>query len=306
MEIHYINRQTGEVEKEEIYGKVFIELLYGNGPLSWLAPILLLPLFCRVHFFSKLYGWYQKSRMSRRKVVPFIKKFQVDESEFLEPAASFQSFNDFFIRKLKPSARPITNGNDTAVLPADGRYLVYPAIERSEGFLVKGQKFSMEKLLGNKVLAHKYSQGSMVLARLCPTDYHRFHFPCNCVPSKAEYIEGLLYSVNLLALRRRIQTLAENRRMITSLHTKNFGTILFIEVGATHVGSIHQTYVPDQPCAKGDEKGYFEFGGSCIIMLFEPFRIQFDQDLIDASHRGLEMRGLMGQSLGRQIGHSSM
>ena len=89
--------------------------------------------------------------------------------------------------------------------------------------------------------------------------------------------------------------------MITPLHTTHFGTVLYIEVGATYVGSIHQTYVPNQHYAKGEEKGYFEFGGSCLIILFEPFRIDFDEDLLLASEKGMEMRGLLGQSLGRAL-----
>ena len=243
----------------------------------------------------------QKSCLSRPEVTRFIKKYGVDTEEFQDPVANFTSFNDFFIRKLKPAARPIVPGNDVAILPADARYLVYPNIAEAEGFFVKGKKFSLETLLQDSDLANTYAQGSAILARLCPTDYHRFHFPCNCLPGRPQPITGPLYSVNPIALRKRIEILSENKRMITHLHTKNFGAILFIEVGAAHVGTIHQTYVPDERYAKGDEKGYFSFGGSSLILLFEPTRLQLDQDLIDASQKGLETRGLMGQSLGRAL-----
>ena len=141
----------------------------------------------------------------------------------------------------------------------------------------------------------------MVMARLAPADYHRFHFPCNCTPSKAHLITGPLYSVNPIALRKNIEYLTENKRMITELKTHLFGTILAIEVGATFVGSIVQTFEPEKHYAKGDEKGYFEFGGSCILLLFEPARIQLDQDLIENTHQGLETLGQMGQSLGRAL-----
>ncbi len=79
-------------------------------------------------------------------------------------------------------------------------------------------------------------------------DYHRFHFPCHCTPSESLSIEGPLSSVNPLALRKRVEILvqstAQNKREITILHTKYFGKVIFIEVGATCVGSIHQTYTP--------------------------------------------------------------
>lgn len=300
-EIRYIDRLTKKEEVEKIYGKVFIEMLYGTGLFSRLAAFLFLPLVSRIAFFSQLYGFFQKTEHSKRKIKPFIEGFHVDESEFLEPVDSFRSFNDFFIRKLKPECRPLAPGNDVAVLPADGRYLVYSNIEHSDGFFVKGKKFSLEELLKSSTLAHKYAQGAMVIARLCPSDYHRFHFPCNCTPEDPKWVTGSLFSVNPIALKKHANILCENKRVITPLHTKNFGTVLYMEIGATYVGTIHQNFVPREPYAKGDEKGYFSFGGSCLILLFEPFRIQFDQDLLDASHRGLEMRGLMGQSLGRAL-----
>lgn len=292
-EIRYIDRASGKVEVEKVYGLFFIKLLYGRHPGYWLShPVSQWP------FFSRLYGILQKMSFSRKKILPFIRKYQIDSSEFLDPIDSFTSFNDFFIRKLKLSARPIAKDSQI-VLPADARYLFYPQIHLSDGFLVKGKKFLLPKLLQDEELAKRYEQGSMLIARLCPVDYHRFHFPCECVPSPAKEIPGHLYSVNPLALKRNIEILTQNKRMITHLETERFGTILYIEVGATYVGTITQTYTPGERVLKGAEKGYFAFGGSCLILLFEPWKIQFDQDLVDASARGLEIRGLLGQSLGR-------
>jgi phosphatidylserine decarboxylase len=301
LEINYIDRETRREKIEKIYGKFFIQMLYGSALLSRLFSFFLRPLFSRISFFSRFYGTLQKSAWSRRKIKPFVQDYQIDASEFLEPIESFRSFNDFFIRKLKPSCRPIANGSDVATLPADGRYLVFANIDRHEGFLIKGEKFSLDKLLLTPALAAKYTQGSMAVARLCPTDYHRFHFPCTCVPEKPHLINGPLFSVNPLALKHNIHILSENKRVITALQTKNFGTLLYIEVGATYVGSITQTFISGEPYVKGDEKGYFSFGGSCIILLFEPGRIEFDQDLLEASQRKIEMRGLYGQSLGRSL-----
>ena len=295
--IFFIDRQTKQKVEEKVYGKAYLEILYGKNPLSW----LLKPLMCRFPFFSKFYGYLQKTLRSKSKIAPFIRMFNIDEGEFKDPVSSFQSFNDFFIRQLKPSARPITNGNDVAIIPADGRYRVFQNIHFEEGFLVKGQKFSLEALLKDKKLAHKYDQGSLIIARLAPVDYHRFHFPFNCIPEESRLINGTLYSVNPIALAQNIDILTENKRMITPLKTQQFGTVLYIEVGATYVGSIHQTFTAGKHYAKGDEKGYFSFGGSCILILFEPFRIQFDQDLISASHQGLETLAHLGEPMGRAL-----
>jgi phosphatidylserine decarboxylase len=297
----YIDRKTHQEMTEKVYGKFYIDLLYGTSWFSHLLSLLVLPLFAHINFLSRLYGSIQKSHFSKKKILPFIEKFHVDTSEFLDPVDSYHSFNDFFIRKLKPELRPITPGADIAILPADGRYLVYENIEKTDGFFVKGKKFSLEDLLRSRILAQKYAQGSMAIARLAPVDYHRFHFPVNCLPEEPQPICGPLFSVNPAALKKHVEILAENKRVITPLKTKNFGTVLFIEVGATYVGSIHQTFDPHEPHVKGDEKGYFSFGGSSLVLLFEPSRIQFDQDLIDASNRRIEVLGQMGQSLGRAL-----
>lgn len=297
----YIDRKTHQEMTEKVYGKFYIDLLYGTSWLSHLLSFILLPLFAHINFLSRLYGSIQKSSLTKEKILPFIERFHVDTSEFLDPVDSFHSFNDFFIRKLKSQCRPITPGADSAILPADGRYLVYENIETTDGFFVKGKKFSLKKLLRNPNLAQKYAQGSMAIARLAPVDYHRFHFPVDCLPEQPQPIAGPLFSVNPAALKKHAEILAENKRVITTLKTKNFGTVLFIEVGATYVGTIHQTFAPLEPHAKGDEKGYFSFGGSSLILLFEPGRIRFDQDLVDASNRRLEVLGQMGQSLGRAI-----
>lgn len=300
-EIIYIDRVTKEKKTEKIYGHFFLKLFYADGVLYRLFSWFFLPLKARIPFFSRLYGFFQKSGLSRYKIKPFIQEYGIDKTEFLHPVDSFRSFNDFFVRRLKPSARPMMKGDDIAILPADGRYLVFENISAADGFLVKGQKFSLEELLGNAELANRYRDGSMVIVRLCPTDYHRFHFPCECIPGEARLINGPLFSVNPMALKKNIGYLTENKRMITALETLHFGTVLFIEVGATCVGTIHQTYAAGYPAAKGEEKGYFSFGGSCIIMLFEANQIALDPDLIEASRQKIETLGLFGQSLGRVV-----
>ena len=300
-EIVFLDRSTKKTLREKVYGEGFLKASYGEYFCSRLLQWLFLPYFAKHPFSSKFYGFLQKTSLSKCKIQPFIEEFEVDSSEFLDSVSSFRSFNDFFIRKLTPEARPIVSGKDVAILPADGRYLVYPNIEKSDGFLVKGKKFSLETFLQSKELADRYAKGSMVIARLCPSDYHRFHFPFNCMPSSSTLINGYLYSVNPIALKKNIDIFSENKREVTSLRTNQFGEVLFIEVGATNVGAIHQTFTPFEPYAKGDEKGYFSFGGSSLVLLFEPGTIQFDQDLIDASSDRIEVRGLMGQSLGRAL-----
>jgi len=294
MEILYIDRKSGKKCLEKVYGQKALSLLYGDSFLSKCLSPILVQFISKFPLISILYGFFQKTKSSAKKVAPFIKEYEIDSSEFVEK--KFSSFNDFFIRKLKGETRPIDCDPETFVMPADGRYLVYP---KFNDFVVKGKEFSIRQFLDSSELASRYADGSMAIIRLCPIDYHRFHFPCDGRASKARLINGFLYSVNPIALAKRISILSENKRMITEIQTERSGTVLYIEIGATSVGSIHQTYTPESNISKGQEKGYFEFGGSCIVLLFEKNRIAFDNDLITNTQNGLETRANFGQSLAR-------
>ena len=295
-QIEIIDRKTGQRMTEKVYGAEALKFLYGS---SFLNRFLGRPLaYCASKFpyFSALYGYLQKRPSSRKKIAPFIRDYGVDPAEFLECPDSFKSFNDFFIRKLKKEARPLAAGAEVAVLPADARYLFYPRIDAADGFIVKGQKFNLTDLLQSAELAQAYAQGTMIMARLCPSDYHRFHFPCDCIPGVTRTIPGSLYSVNPLALKQNVKIFTENKRVICELETEQFGKILYIEVGATNVGTIHETYTPFKKALKGDEKGYFSFGGSSLLLLFEPNKIALAPDLL--AHAHTELRCLFGQPLG--------
>lgn len=291
----YFDRKLKKILPEKIYGKMILSFLLKNNPLS----AFLYHLSGRCAWISYFYGKLQKTQKSRKKIQSFIEEFNVDSSEFQKQ--NFDSFNDFFIRKLKPETRPIRGDEKTVIMPADGRYLVFPDLSKSKGIWVKGQFFSLEKLLQDHALAQKYAKGSLAIIRLCPSDYHRFHFPFDCRVSEPQLMNGTLYSVNPLILKKNIEILAENKRMRTGLSSEIFGNVQMIEVGATNVGSIHQTYLPKTSIQKGEEKGYFSFGGSCILLLFEPNKIQFDQDLIEYSQKGIEVRGLWGDTLAQKI-----
>ena len=299
--VFYLDRKTKRVEQEKIYGGFFLKNFYCPRAKIGLSLKYFLPFLVKTALFSKLSGWIQKRPFSKRKIASFIEKYQIKKEDFIEPLDGYQSFNEFFIRKLRPESREIDQGEKKAILPADARYLVIQELENNSRFFVKGQTFSLLEFLGCSQLAEKYQKGSMVIARLCPTDYHRFHFPFHCVPSFPKLINGYYYSVSPLALRKNLSILSQNKRMVTKLETLHFGDVLFVEVGATAVGSIHQTYTPLKPYYKGQEKGYFEFGGSTIVMLFEPSRIAFDEDLLKASEDSLEIKGLMGESLGTAV-----
>ena len=169
-------------------------------------------------------------------------------------------------------------------------------------------KFALAELLGEdalpadqRPLTQRFAGGAMLISRLCPVDYHRFHFPVGGTPDEPRPINGWLYSVNPIALRRRVRYLVENKRAITLLQAATFGTVGLIEVGATNVGSIKQSFVPGRAVAKGAEKGFFAFGGSCVITLFERGRIRFDADIVAQGAQQIETYARMGDRLGESV-----
>ncbi len=294
--IYFIDRQTKQKLQEKIYGFWFVYLLYGKFPFS--KPInTLFRFLARLPFVSYLYGKMQDSSWSRKKVKPFVKKFQINMLEYEKRVDQFTSFNDFFYRKLKTHARSIPKSNQVAIIPADGRYIFIPNINQHDGFYVKNKKFSLASFLQDEALAKRYDNGTLVLGRLCPTDYHRFHFPCTGMAQKPTLINGYLSAVNLLSLKNNIDVFTENKRMITLLNTEKFGLVTMVEIGAVCVGSIIQTFEPDNLSHKGDEKGYFAFGGSSIALLFEEGRLKLDEELLQTP-KYLEIRCEFGQTLG--------
>jgi phosphatidylserine decarboxylase len=291
--IQYYNRHKPGMETEQVYGESFLRWAYGS-PLGKLA----LEAFVKRPFFSKFYGWRMDQAHSAGKIPAFLRDYSMDESEFADDPKTFRSFNEFFYRKLKPAARPIDADPASIVFPADGRHLGFEKASEIAGVFVKGQRFDLDELLGSKELAERYRDGALVLSRLCPVDYHRFHFPAAGIPSATTIINGPLFSVSPFALRQNLGYLWENKRAITRIETPDIGTVLMLEIGATCVGSIHQTFTPDKLVSKGSEKGFFAFGGSSTLTIFEPGRITLAQDLLENSSRQIELYARMGSLMG--------
>jgi len=294
--IVYFDRYSQQECVEKVYGDKALRWTYGT-----LAGRISLNVLVKRALFSHWYGWRMDRPGTRGKIAKFIDDYELDASEFERDVDGFANFNEFFYRKLKPESRPVDPNPRTVVFPADGRHLCIPDISRCDGLFVKGEMFDLATLLVDSDLAAKYAEGSLLLSRLCPVDYHRFHFPAAGVPGATRLINGPLYSVNPIALCQNIHILTTNKRSVTELQTERFGTVLVMEIGATCVGGIQQTYEPGLPVSKGDEKGYFRFGGSSTITIFEPGRIQFDDDLVENSKQNRELYARIGDHMGRTV-----
>lgn len=287
--IKYVERESGQVKIEKVYGEEWLNWSYHNpiGEATLWA-------IAKRKIVSSVYGDMQEKPASADKIQPFIKDYGVDIS--IAQKQNFKSFNDFFIRKLKPEARPIAADSLTVSSPADGKILAFANINNSD-FYIKGIRFNVQSFLKNTELAKKYENGAMIVFRLAPPDYHRYHFPVSGVTASSNIkIEGDYYSVSPLALREKAEIFWLNKREYGVIKSPIFGNVIMIEVGATMVGSMIQTYA-GTTVKKGEEKGYFKFGGSTVVLLFDKDKIKIDNDLLINTSKGLETTIKMGEKI---------
>ena len=292
-EIHFWNPYLSEYESERIYGEKWLRFSYENI----LGRIGLWGMVKRT-WFSKWYGKKMDTPASRSKICPFITKYELNTDEFLEKTDSYKNFNEFFFRKLKPQARPVHPSQTSVVFPADGRHLVLPDLSKVSQVYAKGQEFDLTRLLGSENLVNTFREGSMVISRLCPVDYHRFHFSLPGKVSNNRLINGSLFSVNPIALRKRISIFWENKRYLSIVENEQVGKVVQLLIGATCVGSVHITANENSIVEKGDEFGYFSFGGSCVMTIFPKNRINFREELLEQSAKGYETYFRFGEAMG--------
>ncbi len=286
--VQYIERSTGNIKTEKIEGEAWMKWLYYN-PLGELS----LHNLVKRKFISEIYGREMDKPSSAKKIAGFVKKYNIDLT--ITQKDSFESFNDFFTRKLKPGARPVCRDSTVVVSPADGKILVFKNIGNNN-FFVKGNRFNLNKFLNNNSLAEKYKTGTLIVVRLAPPDYHRYHFPVSGKVSAPVKISGDYFSVSPLALRKIAQIFCMNKREYLEISSPLFGNVIMAEVGATMVGSIIQTYKTNT-VKKGAEKGYFKFGGSTVILIFQNNSITVDSDLLENSAKNFETTVKMGERI---------
>lgn len=229
---------------------------------------------------------------SKAEIPGFIDFHKLDMSEVLLPVDEFKNFNEFFYRALKPGARPCSAPDNPHVItsPADCRSVVFNRIDAATNIWIKGRDFSVKRLLGDAYPedAAKYENGALGIFRLAPQDYHRFHIPVDGVLRKPKLIAGEYYTVNPMAIRSALDVYGENVRVIVPIDTVAHGRVMVICVGAMMVGSTVITRQEGEQVKRAEELGYFKFGGSTIVLLFEEGKMVFDDDLVDNSNGALE------------------
>lgn len=290
MDIKYIARSTGKVEVENPPAEGLLKFLYGNT----FGKLAVLPI-AKQKAITKRYGKMMSTNQSVERIPAFVDSLKIDMSESKKSINEFTSFNDFFYRELKAGARKIGEG---LVSPGDGRVLAFQKISEVNNFYVKGKKFTLKEFLMDDALYAKHENSAMIIVRLAPNDYHRYHFPFKGMASESKKIEGSYYSVSPIALKSNFtKVFCKNKKEICTLTTDGFGEILVIPVGATMVGSLNSTYEANTMVEKGQEMGYFAFGGSTVVLFFDSKYFKIDEDLLKNTKNNIETFLHMGEQI---------
>lgn len=286
------DRVTGFIQEEKmaLYIRLGIRLLYkGKGADTKKMKNVL-------RNMSLKQGIKFDSPASVKDIETFIRFYKLDLSDCLEE--KFSTFNEFFYRKLKPNSRPLESTDQRiAISPADCRCTAFNGIEDAQQVWIKGRSFTVKKLLGD-AYSPQFEQCSVGVFRLAPQDYHRFHCPVDGVIGEPNWIQGEYYTVNPMAVRSHLDVFGENVRVVVPIDTQRFGKVMFVAVGAMMVGSTVLTVNSGDAVKRGDELGYFKFGGSTCLVLFQKSSMAFDSDLVLNSSECIETLVRVGMSIG--------
>jgi phosphatidylserine decarboxylase len=295
--IVYRDRATGEMRRETVWAGAFLDWLY-NARSGRLVERLL----AAGAGPSRLYGWLQRRPSSRKRIRPFVERMGIDMGECPRPVESFASFAEFFTRRIDLARRPLAADARACLCPVDGKVIVREGLRPETPLVVKRATLTLASLLGDGSLARSCDGGSLAVCRLGLADYHHVHFPDGGTPGPAVRVPGRYHAGGPYSRTRLVPVFGENVRARTAFDSDHFGRIHIVEVGALTVGSIRQAFRPGARVERGAHKGWFEIGGSTVVLVFGPGAVAFDADLCAWSARGVETAVRMGESLGRAPG----
>ena len=255
---------------------------FGGTKLNKIYKNRLLTLITTSKIISKIYGKYNSTKLSRKKIDRFIKNNNIDMNMYKDK--KYNSFNDFFIRKLKR----LKINKKGFISPCNGKLLVYK-ISNDLNLTIKNINYHISDLINEEL---DYSNGYIFVYRLSLDDYHRFHYIDDGKRIKRVRIKGRLHTVSESSNKYKVYK--ENEREYSILETKNYGKIIYMEVGALLVGKIIN--YDKSTFKRGEEKGYFLPGGSTVIIIAN--NIKVDKDILEYSKMNIETIVHVGERIG--------
>lgn len=262
---------------------------------SRIGRILLKPLVSS-SLVSNIVGSFMDSRISKIIIPSFIKNNNININDYEDK--KYKSFNDFFIRKIKSDKREIIIDDNSFISPCDSKLTCY-SIDENLLFEVKKSIYSVDSIIKDKKTSSKYKNGYALVFRLSPDDYHRYCFIDDGKIINNYKISGFFHTVNPIVYDKHM-VFKENSRECTLIKTKNFGNAMYIEVGALLVGKIKNIKI-FATVSKGEEKGYFMYGGSTIVLLVESNKVKIDNEILKNSKKGIETIVRYGEKIGNKV-----
>lgn len=304
------SRQLGHLVKDRYTGriaheKISLDMWWRRGLFSEpFAKIDRMQWFRRWLRTENIHAGHKMNRPASAKKIPgFVKFYGINMNDFQDQ--EYNSFNDFFTREIREGARPISSPDDDHVIvsPADSRVVVYDSIQRAQKFWIKSKEFTLEKLLGESQSYHaqQFHGGEVASFRLSPQDYHHYHSPVAGTVVAYRMLQGSYYSVDPNTIQSDIDVLGENHREWLIIRSPTLGNVLFVAIGADDVGTV--AFEPKikvgYELAKGERIGKFSYGGSSVLVAFEPNKVRWDSDLVENTAANLETYIHMGDHVGR-------
>lgn len=283
----YRDRNGQKLEKESFIDKLS-SLVYGNS----LGRMFIKPF--TTPFVSRFVGACLDSRLSVLLAIPYKMMFHLDMSIY-KPKV-YSSYNEFFTREIKPEHRPVDGETGSLISPADGKLLLYSISENLQ-ITIKNSVYSISSLLKSRELAEEYKNGYAVVIRLTGEDYHHYCYVADGVKGKNHYLKGMFHMLHPV-VREQIPVYKENTREFCRIRTKYFGEVIQMEVGAMMIGRICNLNQGTTEVSKGEEKGYFAYGGSTVVVLVKENMVDFDKDLLENSKEQIETLVKMGERIG--------
>lgn len=282
------DRKNNVFYEDKQYGGKALKFLYAN-----FFGRFILKTFIAGKWYSQFNAKRNSTEKSKEKIAPFVEEYGVVMSDFED--REFLSFSDFFTRKLKDGKRDFSEKATDFISVADSKILCHEITDDGK-IPIKNSIYTAEEIIGEPFSDDFYG-GYCLVFRLTVDDYHRYCFFDNGKIIREKYIDGKLHTVSPISAKR-YKVYSENCRNVSYLQTENFGDCYQVEIGALLVGKIinhNKDFF-----RKGEEKGYFEMGGSTVVLMLKKGVVRIDDDILENSEKGIETKILIGEKIGEK------
>lgn len=282
------DRKNKVFYEDKQYGQKALSFLYGN-PLGR----IILKLFIAGKAYSRFNAKRNSTKKSAEKIAPFVEEYGIVMSDFEN--REYSSFSDFFTRRLADGKREFSCDKNDFISVADSKLLCYKITDDGK-IPIKNSIYTASEIIAEP-LPEDFYGGYCLVFRLTVDDYHRYCFFDNGKIIRKKYIDGKLHTVSPISSKR-YKVFSENCRSVSYIETESFGACYQIEIGALLVGKIINH--PTETFSKGEEKGYFEMGGSTCVVMVKKDTITIDEDILKNSDNATETKVLIGERIGKK------